>query len=153
MIRGSTIVLRTTVGIIAATTTLICLLTLSMLIQGQVGLYSPVLLGVYVSMVPFFIALYQAFKLLGYIDKNKAFSKASVASLKKIKYAACSFGALYALGLPYIYLVADRDDSPGSIVVAIVFAFGAFVAAAFVAVSERLFQNAVDIKSENDLTV
>ena len=151
--RGSTIVLRVIIGIIAAITFFICALTLLMLIRGQVGLYSPILLGVYVSMVPFYIALYQAFKLLGYIDHNKGFSKASVASLKKIKYSALSFGTLYLIGLPYIYIVADRDDSPGSIVVGILFAGGAFVASAFVAISERLFQNAVDIKSENDLTV
>lgn len=153
MVRGSTIVLRIVIGIIASITLLICLLTLLMLLRNQLGLYSPILIGVYVSVIPFFIALYQAFKLLGYIDKNKAFSKASVAALRKIKYSALGFGTLYLIGLPYIYLVADKDDSPGSIVIAMIFTFGAFVAAAFVAISERLFQNTVDIKSENDLTV
>ena len=40
----------------------------------------------YVAAIPFFVALYQAFKLLSYIDKNQAFSELSVKALKKIKY-------------------------------------------------------------------
>ena len=35
------------------------------------------------SAIPFYFALYQAFKLLRYIDKNKAFSELSVKALKK----------------------------------------------------------------------
>src|SRR3954454_10795057 len=42
----------------------------------------------YASAIPFYFALYQAFKLLRYIDKNKAFSDLSVKALKKIKHCA-----------------------------------------------------------------
>ena len=37
----------------------------------------------YASAIPFYFALYQAFKLLRYIDKNEAFSQISVKALKK----------------------------------------------------------------------
>lgn len=153
MNRGSTIVLRTVIGLIGGVVLAVCLLTLSMLLRGQVGVYAPILIGVYVSVIPFFFALLQAFKLLGYIDNNKAFSASAVTALKNIKYAVLVVGVLYVAGLPFLYYVADKDDSPGSIVVGMIIAFGAFVSAAFVAVAQRLFQNAVDIKSENDLTV
>ena len=44
-----------------------------------------IVIVMYVSAIPYFIALYQAFKLLSYIDKNKAFSEISVKILKKHK--------------------------------------------------------------------
>ncbi len=45
-------------------------------------LYGIVIL-MYGSAVPFYFALFQAFKLLQYIDGNKAFSELSVMALKK----------------------------------------------------------------------
>ena len=153
MKRGSTIILRAIIGIIAGGVLFVSLLTLSMLLRNQVGEYAPILIGVYVSLVPFFFALYQMLKLLGFIDKNKAFTQGAVMALRNIKYSAIVFGALYTLGMPYIYLAADHDDAPGVIVLGLIFAGGAFVLAVFAAVAQRLFQNAVDIKSENDLTV
>lgn len=51
----------------------------------------------YGSTIPFYYALYQAFKLLRYIDKNKAFSDLSVAALKKIKYCAIMIACLHVL--------------------------------------------------------
>ena len=59
----------------------------------------------------FYIALYQAFKLLSYIDKNIAFSELSVRTLMRIKYCAISICGLHVLGLPLYYLVADKDDA------------------------------------------
>lgn len=42
--------------------------------------------------IPFYFALYQAFKLLRYIDENKAYSDLSVKALKKIQYYAITCG-------------------------------------------------------------
>ena len=151
--RSSTLLLKTIISLFGLGIVIICLLTLSMLLRGQVGMYSPILIGVYVTTVPFFYALFQAIKLLTYIDRNQAFSQASVNALKNIKFSAMAIVTMYLLGLPYVYLVADKDDSPGSLAVAIIITFVTFVVAVFVAVAQRLFQNAVDIKHENDLTV
>lgn len=115
--------------------------------------YGPILLGMYVSAVPFLGALYQTLKLLKYIDKNKAFSPLSVAALKNIKYCAITISALYTAGMPYIFYVAERDDAPGVAALGFVIIFASFVIAVFAAVLQRLLQNAIDIKSENDLTV
>lgn len=41
-----------------------------------------ILLVMYISVVPFYFALYQSFNLLSYIDKNQAFSDFSVQALK-----------------------------------------------------------------------
>jgi len=107
----------------------------------------------YASAIPFYFALYQAFKLLRYIDKNKAFSELSVIALKKIKHCAITISILQVLVLPLFYLFADKDDAPGVIFVGLVVPSASMVIAVFAAVLQRLLQEAIDIKSENDLTV
>ncbi|MGE7916643.1 DUF2975 domain-containing protein [Lysinibacillus xylanilyticus] len=113
----------------------------------------PTLIGVYVTAIVFFVALYMALRLLSYIDKNEAFSDLSVRALKNIKYCAIIISGMYLLGMPLFYLMADLDDAPGIIVIGMVFIFASFVIAVFAAVLQKLLKNAIDIKSENDLTV
>lgn len=105
------------------------------------------------SAIPFYFALYLAFKLLRYIDKNIAFSDLSVKALKKIKYCAITISILHVLVLPLFYIFAEIDDAPGVIFVGLAVPFASMVIAVFAAVLQRLLQEAIDIKSENDLTV
>lgn len=107
----------------------------------------------YASAIPFYFALYQAFKLLRYIDKNKAFSELSVKSLRTIKFCAITIISLHLLVLPLFYLFAERDDAPGVIFIGLVVPFASMVIAVFAAVLQKLLKNAIDIKSENDLTI
>lgn len=113
----------------------------------------PIFLGAYFSVLPFFFALYQSFKLLSFIDKNLAFSFSAVQSLKKIKYAAFTFSGLYILLMPFFYLIGELDDAPGVILIGLILTFTAFVMGVFAAVLEKLLQDALQMKSENDLTV
>ncbi|QQZ07779.1 DUF2975 domain-containing protein [Heyndrickxia vini] len=107
----------------------------------------------YASVIPFYFALYQAFKLLRFIDKNKAFSQISVTSLERIKYCAITISCLHILVLPLFYLFADKDDAPGVVFIGLVVPFASLVIAVFAAVLQKLLKEAIDIKSENDLTV
>jgi len=113
----------------------------------------PILLTLAGSKIPFYIALYQALKLLNFIDKNKAFSELSVKSLKIIKNCAATIGILYTACLPFIYAVAELDDSPGVLAIGLIVIFASSVIATLTAVLQKLLQNAIDIKTENDLTV
>lgn len=112
-----------------------------------------VLINMYAAAIPFYFALYQAFKLLIYIDKNQAFSKLSVKALKKIKYCALTISILYLLGTPLYYLIQQRVDPPSFMPIAMVILFASLVIAVFAAVLQRLLQEAIHIKSENDLTI
>ncbi|MBU8612666.1 MULTISPECIES: DUF2975 domain-containing protein [Bacillus] len=112
-----------------------------------------VFIYLYVTAIPFYFALYQAFKLLSYIDKNKAFSGLSVRALKNIKYCAVTISIFYAAGMPVFYLMAEIDDAPGIIVIGLIIIFASMVIAVFAAVLQKLLKEAIDIKSENDLTV
>lgn len=111
------------------------------------------LIGIFATAMPFLFALFQAFKLLQYIDRNDAFSTLSVRALRNIAYSAISMTVLYATALPLIFLIAELDDAPGLILIYSAFAGAPLVVATFAAVLQKLVQNAIDIKSENDLTV
>ena len=154
MKRGSTIFLRGAVWFIGLAVMVVCIFILPAAIgSDNTGDYRPILLGMYVTAIPFFIALYQALRLLSFIDKNQAFSQVSIKALKHIKYCAVVIGILFTAGLPYIYFVANKDDAPGVLALGLVIVFASFVMATAVAVLQKLLQNAIDIKSENDLTV
>jgi hypothetical protein len=84
----------------------------------------PFLIGLYITAIVFFVALYQVLKLLSYIGKNQAFSELSVKALKNIKYCAIIISALYVIFMPLIYLIAEVDDAPGIILMGMVIIFG-----------------------------
>lgn len=117
------------------------------------GFYQPVLLGMVLSLLPFLMGLMEAFKLLNYIGNNLAFSEISVKALKKIKMFALVISGLYAVGMPYIFYVAEKDDAPGVVLLGLILVFVPLVVAVFAAILQELLQNASEIKSENDLTV
>jgi len=150
---SSTIFLRVVIYLIGLAVAGLCVILLGVSISGNAGMFLPLMFGMLVAAVPFFFALYQALLLLSYIDKNTAFSELSVKAIKKIKYSTGAISVLYALMMPYIIYVADKDDAPGAVIIGLVFIFAPFVIAVLAAVLERLLQNAIDIKSENDLTV
>jgi len=119
------------------------------------SIYSdPFIIYGYLTSIAFFVALYQAFKLLGYIGQNKVFSLNSVKALRTIKYCAIVLSILIVMAALYIRMFhAKGDDPAGFIAVCIVTTFISIVIATAAAVFERTLQSAVDIKSENDLTV
>jgi hypothetical protein len=112
----------------------------------------PFLAYAYIASIPFFAALYQAFKVLGYAGENKIFSPEAVKALRTIKYCAISIIGFVAVGEIFIML-GDSDDRAGGVFMGILITFGSIVIATAAAMFERILQNAVDIKSENDLTV
>jgi hypothetical protein len=112
----------------------------------------PFLAFAYIASIPFFVALYQAFKVLGYVGQNMVFSQAAVKALRIIKYCAISiigFVVVSVLFMPF----SDPDDRPPGVVMRILITFGSIVIATAAAMFERVLQNAVEMKSENDLTV
>ncbi|AKO93697.1 hypothetical protein BEH_17425 [Priestia filamentosa] len=158
MKRGSTIFLKIAVFLIGTPALALCIFGLYYLANHPANpeyahILYPIVIIMYVSAIPFFVALYQAFRLLNYIDKNKAFSQISVRALQRIKYCAITISILYVIMLPFVFFVAELDDAPGLVIVGMVPIFASMVIAFFAAVLQKLLQEAIDIKSENDLTV
>ena len=113
----------------------------------------PFIIYIYIASIPFFVGLYQAFKLLNFIDANNAFSQGAVNTLRNMKFASLSLIGFIALAVLYIRFVVQGDDPAGPTALGILASFAAAVIATAAAVFQKLLQNAVDIKSENDLTV
>jgi hypothetical protein len=113
----------------------------------------PFIVLVYLGSIPFFIALYQAIKVLGYAGKNKIFSQAAVKALRTIKYCALAIIGFVVLEEIVIMLNHGNDDAAGAFMMGVFITFCSIVIATAAAMFERILQNAVDIKSENDLTV
>lgn len=114
----------------------------------------PFLAYAYTASIAYFIALYQAFKLLGYIARNEVFSGQSVRALRIIKYCAIAL-VCFILGAEAWLMIFERgkDDITGGVAMGLMLMFISAVVATAAAVFERLLQRAVDMKSENDLTV
>ncbi|MEK4487224.1 DUF2975 domain-containing protein [Psychrobacillus sp. FSL H8-0484] len=160
MKRGTTLFLKIAVILIGIPVLALCIFLVPEIANFAAELYPDityikylVFINFYAASIPFYFALYQAFKLLSYIDKSKAFSDLSVRALKTIKYCAITISILYVLGMPLFYLIAEMDDAPGIIVIGMVLIFASLVIAVFAAVLQKLLKEAIDIKSENDLTV
>src|SRR5436190_13044967 len=114
--------------------------------------FDPFIAYAYIGSIPLFVALYQAFKLLGYIRRNEIFSQRSVRALRTIKYCALAIIGFVAVSMLFM-IHGDRDDRPAGVFMRLLVTFPSIVVAIAAAVFERILQNAVDIKSENDLTV
>lgn len=112
----------------------------------------PFLAFAYVGSVPFFVALFQGFKVLGYAGRNQVFSPAAVGALRTIRYCALAIIGFVAVG-EVIILSQTNEDRAGGVFMGLLVTFGSIVMAAAAATFERILQSAVDLKAENDLTV
>ncbi|WP_227396607.1 DUF2975 domain-containing protein [Jeotgalibacillus aurantiacus] len=159
MKKGSTIFLKLVLFVMALVVGVFCAFALAPFAWNVAddpvfGIWLLLIIGaMYVTVVPFFIALFQSFKLLGYIDRNEAFSSLSVAALKKIKICAFVISLIYVMTMPFFYAVAELDDAPGVILVGAVLVGASFVVGVFAYLLQMLLNNAIEIKTENDLTV
>src|SRR5262245_17024470 len=109
----------------------------------------PFLAYAYLGSIPFFVALYQTFKVLGYIGQNKAFSQATVKALRTIKFCALAIIGFVAVSVIF-FMFSDPDDRPAGVFMRILITFGSVVIATVASMFERILQNT---KSENDLIV
>ena len=119
----------------------------------QIYFNDPFLVWAYTGSISFFVALYQAFKLLGYIGQNKVFSPNSVRALRTIKYCAKVIVGFIVAAEAYLFIVRPGDDIAGGVFMGLLIIFVSGIIATAAAVFEKTLQSAVDIKSENDLTV
>lgn len=113
----------------------------------------PLIIYSYIASIPFFIGLYQALKLLNLIDADKAFSQEAVNTLKNMKFASLTLIGFIALAILFIRFVAQGDDPAGPTMFGIIMSLAFGVIATAAGVFQKLLQNAIDIKAENDLTV
>ena len=112
----------------------------------------PFLAYAYVASIPFFVGLFHAFKVLGFAGRNNEFSLSAVKSVRTIKNCAIAlFG--FVVGAEIFIMSNDSDDRAGGVFIGILIAFASIVVATAMTILERALQRAVEMKSENDLTI
>ena len=111
----------------------------------------PVLWGIYVTVIPFMLALYHAYLLLTTIEAKKAFSEKAIHSLRQIRNCAFAIMTVYFAGM--IFLGIKSALHPGIVLIGAAIMFAAFTIALFAAVLKELLNRALELQSENDLTV
>ncbi|OKP98790.1 DUF2975 domain-containing protein [Paenibacillus sp. P46E] len=157
--RGSTTFLKVIIVLAGIAVLALCIFLVPRIANFAAELYPNVYLMKYLifivmygAAVPFYLALYQSFNLLRYIDENTAFSELSVKALKNIKCCAMTISGLYVLGMPLFRFIAKKVDPPVGFL-GLIIIFASLVIAVFAAILQRLLQEAINIKSENDWTV
>lgn len=113
----------------------------------------PFIIYIYLASVPFFWALFQGFKLLGLVEKNLIFSLQAVSYVRNIKYSSFIIMGLVIGALGYIRFLANGDDVAGPTMLGLIAISICLVTATGATVFQKILQNAVEMKSENDLTV
>jgi hypothetical protein len=119
----------------------------------EVYFKDPLLAYAYLASIPFFVALYHAFKVLGYAAHNQIFSPAAVHSLRTIKYCAIAMIGFALFSFLFMFFTDDGEDRPPGVALRLLVVMPSVLVAAAAATFERILQNAVELKSEHDLTV
>jgi hypothetical protein len=157
----STVFARGVLYLVTIAALIVCFILLPELAReesvGKSDVTVPFLSIAYLLATPFFVALYQAHKLLRLIDQNKIFSMESIKALQHIKISAIVFSILVVIlviiGVIMIRNIDPREDPPPFPLFGFVLTFISSVIAIFVAVLQKLLTDAVELKSENDLIV
>ena len=104
----------------------------------QIYFNDPFLAWAYTASIAFFVALYQAFKLLGYIGQHNVFSLNSVKALRTIKYCAKVIVAFIVVAEAYLFIVRPGDDIAGGVFMGLLILFISGVVAITAAVFEKM---------------
>ena len=109
----------------------------------------PFLAYAYLGSIAFFVGLFQAFRLLGYVGQNETFSRDSVKSLRTIKYCAIALVAMIGAAVAYLFIaVRGKDDIAGGVAMGTLLILASIAVATAAAVFERRLQNSLDADLE-----
>ena len=160
MKKGSTLFLRLAVSVIGLGVLALCVFLLPFM-WGYAYVESPhggdavraVVVAMYASTVPFYIGIYKGWRVLDAIDKGQTFSPRAVRALGAVAWCAGIISTIYVISLPFFYIWTQRVDAPGLMMIGLFLVGMPLIISVATALLRRLLIEAVNIKSENDLTV
>ena len=112
---------------------------------GDYSLY-PFLVYAYGFCITFSVALYQAFKLLTYIERNNIFSELSLKSLKVIKKCCFTTIFIFVLGIVSLKVISkiSGDDPAGPISLSLMGILATSIITAIVDVLQKPLKNILE---------
>lgn len=158
MNRSSTLFLRLVVALMAIAALAICGLGVPRMVADEVsrhpngvGVPYGIMVCAYLLCIPFFTALYQGFRVLNLIDRDKTFSNATARSLRLIRYCALIIGASFFAGIVTLRILSagTNEDPAGPSMIAMVVMFFCLTVTAVSVVLEKQVQKAIDLKTES----
>lgn len=111
----------------------------------------PILFGIYITCIPFYIGIFHTLKLLSFIDKEYTFTEDACKSLGVITFSAVCVVIIYIIGI--FYLGVENALPPGIALLGIIIIFASFIIGVFATVLKVLLMKVIEIKNENDLTI
>ncbi len=113
----------------------------------QIYFNDPFLAWAYMISIAFFVALYQAFTLLGRVRRNELFSQRSVAAMRRIKHCALIIiGGFILPAEAYLFFTHPGDDIAGGVFMGMLVGFFCVVVAAVADVGEGILKSGVNAK-------
>lgn len=97
----------------------------------------------YTASIAFFVALYQAFRVLGYVRQNMTFSQVTVKALRIIKYCAMTIIGFIVPAVAYLFIVRPGDDIAGGVFMGFLITLISSVIAATAAMLEGVLREAL----------
>jgi hypothetical protein len=110
----------------------------------EIYFMDPFLILAYAGSIPFFVAVYNAFKILGYVRKNMVFSPQVQKAIRTIKYCAYTIIGFVVIEEIIIILNHGNDDAAGGIVIGLLIILGSTVVANVAAVFEGILKSKYD---------
>lgn len=89
----------------------------------------PILLGIYLTCIPFYIGVFHTLKVIRFIDKDDFFTEDASNSLRSVIFSAIVVIVLYMIGI--IYLNVENALPPGVALLGITIIFVSFIIAYF----------------------
>ena len=121
----------------------------------EIYFQDPLLALAYLGALPFFAALYQANRVLGYVGKNLFLSPEVVRALWTIKWCMLFLMGFVAFLVSIIFLSGNRDsENPGApIFLSLLVFLPSIVVAVTAGMLQRFVQNSLDLQSKSNLAV
>src|SRR5437588_13104969 len=144
MKRGSTIFLQVVIVLLGVG--VLALLLWEPQVEGrnvnatlfEIYFKDPFLAYIYLAFGPFFVGLYQAFKILGYARRNEIFFQRSVRALRIIKYCPLTTAIFRIDAEASLFMfMRGRDDIAGGAMTGALFILVSAIVATVAAVFER----------------
>lgn len=111
----------------------------------------PLLFGIWITLMPFILAIVEALRISRKVALDQVFTGASADHLKRIKLCAYGIMTLYVVG--FVILLQLVEMNPGIALLGILISLTSMMIGLITGILEALLRKALVIKEENDLTV
>lgn len=107
----------------------------------------------YIASIPFFVALYKAFKILGYVRQNNTFTQETAKALRTIRYCGTTLVAFIVAAEVYLFIFQrGKDDITGGVFMGLLMIVASGIIATTASMFEGILQDVLSVNPKTKLT-